>query len=235
MSRRTVGSSIDWASRMDFTTAPLSAAQASGVAFFRALRLPPSAPMPAVVARMLMLGSPHLALAHARGVPFGPVVFSIPVELRSRAGVGNTSSAVTMPTIVNQMAVRIVPKDAIYDIERAVLELDGCMSVKGSPAYTVSPNYVRLDSLIRVVNSMPDSWILTKGQEVEMRVRSNRRVRAPITVYFALWCFQPILEPEHPLFKLSTHEALETLEQAGYDVPEAFWAMSSRSVKEKNW
>jgi hypothetical protein len=214
---------------MDFTTAPLSAEQASGVAFFRALHLPPSAPMLAVVARMLMLGSPHLALAHALGVPFGPVVLSIPVELRSRAGVGRTSSAVKMPTIVNRMAVRIVSKDAI-DVELAVLDLDGCMSVKGNPQYCVSPNYVRLDSLIRVVNSMPDSWVLTAGQEVEMRVRSNRRVRAPITVYFALWCFQPILE--HSLFKLSTNEALETLEQAGYDVPEAFWAMSSRSVKE---
>jgi hypothetical protein len=228
MSRRTVGSSaIDWASRMDFTTAPLSAAQASGVAFFRALRLPPSAPMPAVVARMLMLGSPHLALAHAHGVPFGPVVLSIPIELRSRAAVGRTSSAVTMPTIVNRMAVRIVSKDA-SDVEFAVLDLDGCMSVKGNPQY-VSSNYVRLDSLIRVVNSMPDSWILTKGQEVEMRVRSNRRMRAPITVYFALWCFQPILKPEHPLFKLSMREALEALEQVGYDVPEAFWAM----MKEK--
>lgn len=217
--------SIDWASRMDITTAPLSAEQASGVAFFRALKLPPSAPMPDAVSRLLVLGSPHLALARARGVPFGPMILSLPVAIArgGRSGIGaDISSAVQVPTIVSQIAVRIVSDEP----ELTDMDFDGNMKVEGHPRYAVSHGYVRLDSLVRVVNSMPDSWILTKGQQITMLVRSNRRLRTAVTVYFALRCWQPLLEPEHELWKLSKHEVLEALEAAGYDMPEALWSVT---------
>lgn len=172
-------------------------------------------PIEPEIASMLAAGSPRLALAVARGVPFAPFVINV------RAIFPDTSTnivpdvgsdvKISQDVDVQALVIRVqnesvtanqntfqAQSDFFYGFQSG---LEATLDVQGAPRYTVADRFTPLSTLgdVALGNSFwPKKWVLTFQQQLFMSFRTTVllpfapievictfRTKAPVTQEFS--------------------------------------------------
>jgi hypothetical protein len=180
----------------------------------------------ALVYRMLSIGSPRLALARARGVPFAPYFINVratfpDIDTALVPSVGSDVK-ISQDTLVNEMVVRIFNKspnanqnqfqaqsDFYYNFQSCI---EATLDIQGAPRPTIADRFTPLANLLDAFNGTSrrgGQWILTYQQQLFMSFTATVTLpTAPIEVVCTFACEEPASQA---FTRMSNGEAIALL------------------------
>jgi hypothetical protein len=184
-------------------------------------------PQYAAVYAMLSAGSPRLALARARGVPFAPFVINV------RATFPDTSTAV-VPDIgsdvkisqdvhIYEMMVRIFNRSPTANLNQFQAQSDfyytfqsgieATLDVQGAPRYTIADRFTPLANLMDAFNGNSrragHGWVLTYQEQLFMSF--NATVTLPTAPMEVVCTFVGELPESQTFVRMDNRVAIEEL------------------------
>jgi hypothetical protein len=187
---------------------------------------------------MLGAGSPRLALAIARGVPFAPYMMNIRAVFpdTSTSIVPNVGADVkiSQDTLIDSMVYRIqnesitanqntfqAQSDFYYNIQSGI---EATLSVQGAPRYEVAPTFTPLATLADFFNGdthWPKGWVLNFAQQLIMSFNAKVVLpTAPLEVIVSFRGRQPVTQG---FVTMSNREAISSLQtEFGLDIAQSY-------------
>ena len=194
----------------------------------------------ASVYSMLAAGSPRLALARARGVPFAPFMINV------RAIFPDTSTSVvpdvgsdvkiTQDLLVDSMVFRIqnesttanqntfqAQSDFYFGFQSG---LEATLDIQGQPRYTIADKFMPISTLADMINGnahWPYGWVLNYQQQLFMSFNAKIQLPyAPIEVICSFRTWSPVTQT---FTTMSNREACTSLvNDFGIDLSDAYIA-----------
>lgn len=187
---------------------------------------------------LLAAGSPRLALARARGVPFAPFMINV------RAIFPDTSTSVvpdvgsdvkiTQDLLVDCMVFRIQNEsttansnlfqpqsDFFFGFQSG---LEATLDIQGQPRYTIADKFMPISTLADMVNGnshWPYGWVLNYQQQLFMSFNAKIQLPyAPLEVICSFRTWSPVTQT---FTTMSTREACNGLiNDFGIDLSDAY-------------
>lgn len=184
-------------------------------------------PQLAAVYAMLAAGSPRLALARARGVPFAPFFINIRATFpdTSVSSVPDVGSDVkiSQDTLVNEMIVRVFNRSVTANQNQFQAQSDwyfnwqsgieATMDIQGAPRPTIADTFIPLANLFDAFNGSAKraghGFILTYQQQFFMSFQATVTLPvAPMEVVVTFPCETPVSQA---FTRMTNREAIDAL------------------------
>ena len=199
----------------------------------------PGGPLASAYA-LLEMGSPRLALAKARGIPFAPYVINVRGTFPDTTtalvpSTGAEGGQVSQDTIIDSLVVRTLnlsttanqntfqpQSDFYFGIQSGI---QATLDVQGAPRYAVTRSFTPLSSIADMIGPSfyPRGWILTYQQQLFMSFESLIVLPfAPIQVVCSFRAWTPVVDA-YGGAELTNVEAMDKLQtEFGIVISEAY-------------